>query len=192
MFIYEGKKKINDSEIVEAFNIVFESAQLPVEKPDVQVWKDSSGIHALIVELISLIGRQIEYCVGCLSCQSTGQCVIEDDANLIAEKMLKADVVCYATPIYYYEMSGQMKTLLDRMNPLFSADYKFRDIYMLSTAADDGPHVADRAVNGLEGWIECFAKAELAGSLFAGGVTGPGEIANHPALAKAYDMGKNI
>lgn len=50
MFIYEGKKKINDSEIVEAFNIVFESAQLPVEKPDVQVWKDSSGIHALIGE----------------------------------------------------------------------------------------------------------------------------------------------
>lgn len=144
------------------------------------------------VELISLIGRQIEYCVGCLSCQRTGQCVIEDDANLIAEKMLKADVVCYATPIYYYEMSGQMKTLLDRMNPLFSADYKFRDVYMLSTAADDGPHVADRAVNGLEGWIECFAKAELAGSLFAGGVTGPGEISNHPALVKAYDMGKNI
>lgn len=144
------------------------------------------------VELISLIGRQIEYCVGCLSCQRTGQCVIEDDANLIAEKMLKADVVCYATPIYYYEMAGQMKTLLDRMNPLFSADYKFRDVYMLSTAADDGPHVADRAVNGLEGWIECFAKAELAGSLFAGGVTGPGEIANHPAFAKAYDMGKNI
>lgn len=144
------------------------------------------------VEFISLIGRQIEYCVGCLSCQRTGQCVIEDDANLIAEKMLEADVVCYATPIYYYEMAGQMKTLLDRMNPLFSADYKFRDVYMLSTAADDGPHVADRAVNGLEGWIECFAKAELAGSLFAGGVTGPGEITNHPALAKAYDMGKNI
>lgn len=144
------------------------------------------------VELLSLIGRQIEYCVGCLSCQGTGQCVIEDDANLIAEKMLEADVVCYATPIYYYEMAGQMKTLLDRMNPLFSADYKFRDVYMLSTAADDGPHVADRAVNGLEGWIECFAKAELAGSLFAGGVTGPGEITNHPALAKAYDMGKNI
>ena len=37
------------------------------------------------VEFISLIGRQIEYCVGCLSCQRTGQCVIEDDANLIAE-----------------------------------------------------------------------------------------------------------
>ena len=127
-----------------------------------------------------------------VSCQRTGQCVIEDDANLIAEKMLNADVICYATPIYYYEMAGQMKTLLDRMNPLFSADYKFRDVYMLSTAADDGPHVSDRAVNGLEGWIACFAKAELAGSLFAGGVTGPGEITNHPALAKAYDMGKNI
>ena len=144
------------------------------------------------VELISLIGRQIEYCVGCLSCQRTGHCVIDDDANLIAEKMLNADIVCYATPIYYYEMAGQMKTLLDRMNPLFGADYKFRDVYLLSTAADDGAHVADRAISGLGGWIDCFQKARLAGTVFAGGVTAPGEIANHPSLAKAYEMGKNI
>ena len=144
------------------------------------------------VELISLIGRQIEYCVGCLSCQRTGHCVIDDDANLIAEKMLNADVVCYATPIYYYEMAGQMKTLLDRMNPLFGADYKFRDVYLLSTAADDGAHVADRAISGLGGWIDCFQKARLAGTVFAGGGTAPGEIANHPSLGKAYEMGKNI
>lgn len=48
MFIYEGKKKISDAEIVEVFNIVFESVQIPAEKPDVQVWKDSTGVHALI------------------------------------------------------------------------------------------------------------------------------------------------
>ena len=43
----------------------------------------------------------------------------------------------FVTPIYYYEMSGQMKTLLDRLNPLYPSDYKFRNVYMLSVAADD-------------------------------------------------------
>ena len=44
----------------------------------------------------------------------------------------------------------------------------------------------------MNGWIECFPKARLAGSVFAGGVTAPGEIDNHPSLKKAYEMGKNI
>ena len=50
--------------------------------------------------------------------------------------MLTADVIVFATPIYYYEMSGQMKVLLDRANPLYESDYQFRDVYLLATAAD--------------------------------------------------------
>ncbi len=48
-----------------------------------------------------------------------------------------------------------------------------------------------RAVSGLEGWIECFDEARLAGSVFMGGVTDPGENPQHPALEAAYRMGKN-
>lgn len=115
-----------------------------------------------------------------------------DDADIIAQKMLHADVLVFATPIYYYEMCGQMKTMLDRSNPLFSADYAFRDIYFLSAAADDEPDTADRAVSGLEGWIACFEKARLAGTVFAGGVTAVGEIQDHPALQQACDMGRGV
>lgn len=144
------------------------------------------------VEKISLYGKTIGFCTGCLACQKTGCCVIPDDADMIAQRMLTADVLVFATPIYYYEMSGQLKTMLDRANPLFSADYDFRDIYFLSAAAEDAEGVDARAISGLEGWIECFSKARLAGTVFAGGVTGPGEIEGHPALAKAYDMGRAV
>ena len=106
--------------------------------------------------------------------------------------MHDADVLAFATPIYYYEMSGQMKTLLDRANPLFGGDYKFTDIYILTSAAENEPEVPARAISGLEGWIECFDRARLAGSVFAGGVTAPGEIKDHPSLEAAYDMGRNI
>lgn len=58
--------------------------------------------------------------------------------------VLKADVVVWATPIYYYEMSGQMKTLIDRLNPMYSKDYKFRDVYLLATAAEEGDEVFEK------------------------------------------------
>lgn len=143
-------------------------------------------------EKISLYDKAIGFCKGCLACQKTGRCVIHDDADMIAQKMLTADVLVFATPIYYYEMSGQMKTMLDRANPLFPADYAFRDIYLLSTAAEDEEGVDARAISGLEGWIECFPKARLAGTVFAGGVNGVGEIDGHSALTKAYEMGKAV
>lgn len=144
------------------------------------------------VELIMLHDKEIKFCIGCLSCQKTGKCVIKDDAPAIVKKMHDADVLVFATPIYYYEMSGQLKTLLDRANPLYGGDYRFRDIYMLTTAAEDEKSTPERAVSGLEGWIECFDRARLSGCIFAGGVTAPDEIKGHPSLKAAYEMGSNI
>ena len=90
------------------------------------------------VEKIALAGKNIQFCKGCLACQKLGRCVISDDVNDIMDKVLEADVVCWATPIYYYEMSGQMKTLIDRMNAMYPKGYRFRDVYLLSTATEGG------------------------------------------------------
>lgn len=144
------------------------------------------------VEKVSLKGKNIAFCKGCLACQKTGKCVIKDDAPEIVEKIRNADTIVFATPIYYYEMSGQMKTLLDRSNPLFTSEYSFRDIYLLSTAAENEENTPKRAISGLEGWIECFEKSSFKGSVFAGGVTEAGEIEGHPALEEAYLLGKSI
>lgn len=105
--------------------------------------------------------------------------------------MLAADVVAWATPIYYYEMSGQMKTLIDRLNSMYSKDYAFRDIYFLATAAEDEAHVPERAIAGLTGWIDCYEKAALKGTVFCGGVNDAGDIAGNAKLQEAYEMGKH-
>jgi multimeric flavodoxin WrbA len=145
------------------------------------------------VECVSLKGKTIQFCKGCLACQKTQKCVLNDDADAIAEKTLAADTLVFVTPIYYYEMSGQMKTLLDRLNPLYPSDYQFRNVYMMSVAAEDDPHVPDRAVSGLRGWIECFEKASFAGSLFCGGINDPGEAAGRTdAQEKACAFGRRL
>ena len=144
------------------------------------------------VEIVSLKGKKISFCTGCFGCQKIGRCVINDDANEITEKILEAEVVVWATPIYYYEMSGQMKTTIDRANSLFSRDYKFRDVYFLATAAEDEEDVDEKAAAGLQGWVDCFEKAEFKGKVFAGGVNDCGEIEGHKALTEAYEMGKRL
>lgn len=145
------------------------------------------------VEFVSLIGKKIDFCIGCLSCQLTQECVIKDDANKIAEKVKNADVVVYATPVYYYEMSGQMKTLIDRMNCLFPSDYKFRDVYLLAASAEDEESAMDGAVKGVQGWVDCFEKANLAGVIRGTGLTETGEAKkDEEILKKAYEMGKGV
>ena len=145
------------------------------------------------VELISLRSKELRFCMGCFACQKSGKCVIKDDMQEIVPKMNDAEVLVFATPIYYYEMSGQMKTLLDRGNPLFTSDYQFRDVYFLASAAEEEEFVPQRAINGLEGWIECFPKASLAGTVFGGGVTETGEMKNHPEkLQAAYELGRSL
>ena len=145
------------------------------------------------VEQISLKGKDIRFCIGCLSCQKTQKCVLKDDAIWITEKVKNADTLVFVTPIYYYEMSGQMKTLLDRMNSLYPSDYRFRKIYLLTTAAEDESYVPEKAVSGLQGWVDCFEKAELAGSLFLGRINNPGEaLERKDALNDAYEFGKAL
>jgi multimeric flavodoxin WrbA len=142
------------------------------------------------VEVISLADKEINFCKGCLSCVKTLRCFMRDDADAIRAKMREADVIVWATPIYYYSVSGQMKTMIDRTNPLYGDDYKFRDIYLLATAAEDEPETVNGARTTLQGWIDCFEKTALKGEVFAGGVTMPKDIKGHVALQEAYEMGK--
>ena len=145
------------------------------------------------VEKVCLYDKTINFCKGCLACQKTQRCVIHDDANAIVQKIKETDVLAFATPVYYYEMCGQMKTMLDRTNPLFPSDYAFRDIYLLASVADAEESAVDGAVNGLKGWIACFEKAKLKGVIRGVGAANPEDIRKMSSrLEEARTMGKNV
>ena len=144
------------------------------------------------VEFVSLQDKEIKFCKGCLACHKLGECVIKDDSNDIVKKMKNADVIAFATPIYYYELSGQLKTLLDRGNPMYGSDYKFREVYFLATAADTNPHASDIAIHSIKGWIECFPNAQLKDVVIASGVVAPKDVLKTSALKNAYKVGKEV
>ena len=143
------------------------------------------------VEKISLAEKKIAFCKGCMACQKLKHCAIQDDAIEITKKMLHADVIVFATPVYYFSMSGQLKTLLDRANSLYACDYAFREVYLLATAAENYPAAMNGTVKGIQGWIDCFDKVKLCGVVRGYGVNDPGTISNNQrAMKKAYALGK--
>lgn len=145
------------------------------------------------VEFLSLKGKDIKFCIGCLACQKTGKCVQKDDMAEMIAKVQNADVLIFTTPIYYYEMSGQLKTFLDRCNPLYGQDNKFKDVYLITSSYDDAKNASDIAANGLGGWVACFEQSRLAGVLAGGGLNEPKDAtANEDLLHKAYELGKNV
>ena len=107
--------------------------------------------------------------------------------------MKNADVIVWATPVYYYEMSGQMKTLIDRANSIFATGHKFSEIYVITTSVDTSDNVVQTVINGVNGWIACFDNVKLCGYVNGAGLEAPNDAKNNEKLLqKAYKMGKNI
>ena len=85
-------------------------------------------------ELITLYDKDISYCVGCDSCKSSGKCVIDDDMQLISQKVRDADGVVMGSPVYFGDMTGLAKTFIDRLRPLRNNhDFKFKVCGAVST-----------------------------------------------------------
>ena len=131
---------------------------------------------------------------GCLACQKLGHCVIQDGASAVLDQVRESDVLVFAAPIYYYAICGQLKTFLDRMNPIFSTGHSFRSVYLLAAAADLDASAMDGAVKELEGWVSCFDGAELSGVVRGTGAEGVGESqhSNPGALQQAYQQGRAL
>ena len=106
------------------------------------------------VEMIRLQGMSIKPCRGCGGCDKSGTCVIKDDMEELYEKVDQADRLILASPIYFYTVSAQLKTFMDRMQARWSRKYNLgeefrkgegRKGYLLATAATKGERIFDCA-----------------------------------------------
>lgn len=144
------------------------------------------------VKFISVRDIGLKFCTGCLYCQSHDKCVLNDAMNSLYPEFENADVLVFATPVYYYSVSGQLKTFLDRLNPLYPRKNKFKEVYLLVTAADDDENAINGSVSDVKGWVDCFDGVEFKGVLRGVGVYGKDEILKTDYPDKAYEAGKNV
>lgn len=109
----------------------------------------------------------------------------------IIDKMLAADVIVMATPVYFYNMNGQMKTLIDRTVPRYE-DISGKEFYFIVAAADDNVANMQRTIEGFRGYLDCLPGAIEKGVIYGVGAWQVGEIKNSPAMEQAYSAGKNV
>lgn len=144
------------------------------------------------VEVIRLRDYNLKYCIGCYACKNSGQCFQNDGMNEISQKLLKADVIVFATPVYYYSMSGQLKVFIDRLVPIYT---KIRaDIYLIASQWDTSEEIMENTFNSIRGCTQdCFENCEEKGVIYGVGLEKVGDASKHPSLlAESYNMGKNV
>lgn len=161
-----------------AKNILILSASLRASSNSealANAFADGARAAGHAVEVISLRGKNIAFCRGCLACQTLGRCVIDDDAVAITEKMQHADVIVFATPIYYYEMSGHRIKPHRRyaiMNSTLTLTQEWDKTFPQNDAVD---HCKVTFHNrfGIELAADLYKPKNAAGKLAAVAVSGP-------------------
>jgi len=147
---------------------------------------ESIGAEA---EKIFLKEKKIEYCCACETCYTNGGvCVYKDDMAEILEKMLQADVIVMASPVYFYTINAQMKTLIDRCVSHYE-EMTGKDFYLFVTAADEYEEALERSIDCFRGFLD-YAKEK--GVILGAGLNHKGDAKGSIYEEKAYEMGKNI
>lgn len=143
-------------------------------------------------EKLRIAELNIGYCSACYACKKIGHCVKQDDMALVIEKMKAADVIVLATPVYFYTMNAQLKTVIDRtLGGAQTPGLENKEFYLIATAAD-GKAAMERTIDGLRGYLECLPGAQEKGVIYGAGAWQLGDIKQNPAMREAYEMGKNL
>lgn len=143
-------------------------------------------------EKIYVAGKKVSYCIGCGVCRKNGgTCVHEDDAAEILEKMITADVIVLASPVYFYSMDAQLKTLIDRTYSRFT-EMRDKDIYLILTGAAPDKSYMDTAIASLRGFVRCLPDAQEKGVIYGVGVVEAEDIEKTDAAWEAYEMGRAV
>ena len=143
-------------------------------------------------EKISLREKQINYCKGCGTCfKRTTGCSQEDDMSEVLEKMIAADVIVMATPVYFYTMCGQMKTLIDRTCARYT-EITNKEFYFIVTAADGNKEAMGRTIEEFRGFTFCLDGAEEKGIIYGVGAWNKGDIKKSAAIKQAFEIGKTV
>ena len=105
--------------------------------------------------------------------------------------MIDADVIVLASPVYFYSIDAQLKTVIDRTVARWT-EVKNKEFYYIVTCADEERESQERTLECFRGYADCVEGAVEKGVIYGTGVYQPGEVKGKAALIQAYEMGKAI
>ena len=144
------------------------------------------------VEKIRVSEKKIDFCHGCYYCQkSGGVCAIKDDMADLLQKIIDADVIVLASPVYFYSIDAQLKTVIDRTVARWT-EVRDKEFYYIATSADEDKEAQERTIECFRGYADCVEDAMEKGVIYATGVYQKGEILGTPYMKQAYEIGLSV
>ena len=181
-----GRPKGNTAQLVDAFARGAEEAGHSVEK-------------------VSLLKTEVKGCLGCNACRYGKPCVQKDGFNELAPKIKQADLIVFASPLYFWTISSKLKAFIERFYCIAEEDpeppygryekYPVKDSALLMTSADDFFWTFEQAVSYYQFAIVNYIGFHDRGMVLAGGcgdTNGQPQIDKTGHLQEAYEFGKNI
>jgi multimeric flavodoxin WrbA len=155
------------------------------------------------VERLRLTDYNIIPCKECLACFKDGNCIILDDMAKIYPKLLEADIIILASPIFFYGVTAWAKALIDRCQALWARKYQLKDPsfgkegrkrkgFFVSVGGTKGQKTFEGAILTAKYFFDVL-NAEYAGELVLREVDAKGDVLKHPeALQQAFEVGRKL
>ena len=144
------------------------------------------------VEKIRVAAKKIAPCSGCYYCRDHGgECARRDDMAEVLQKMIDADVLVLASPVYFYSIDAQLKAVIDRTVARW-LEVKNKEFYYIATMADEACQSADTTLACFRGYADCVEGAVEKGVIIGSGIYEPGTVKDTPFMKQTYEMGKSV
>lgn len=157
------------------------------------------------VERVSLLKTEVKGCLGCNACRYGKPCVQKDGFNDLVPKIKRADLIVFASPLYFWTISSKLKAFIERFYCIAEEDpnppygryekYPIKDSALLMTSADDFFWTFNQAVAYYQFAVVNYIGFHDRGMVLAGGcgdTNGKPQIDKTGHLQEAYEFGKNI
>jgi len=143
-------------------------------------------------EKIALATLHMEFCTGCGLCTNPNKkCHIKDDLAPIYKKLIAADIIVLASPVYLGSMCGQMKTFIDRLCAVYS-HINYKQFYFIVSMGAQDKKAADLVLREFRAALACFEGSEEVGVIVGKGVEEVGDVLMAKEYKDAFKLGKNV
>jgi len=144
------------------------------------------------IEKMYFKDKKIKYCTGCGTCLNGEKpCPQKDDMPEVLDKMAAADVIVLATPVYFYTMCAQMKTIIDRCCSRYN-EIANKEFYFIVAAANPNKDAMERTIEGFRAFTSCLSKPQEKGIIYGVGALATGDIRKSETMEQAYEMGEKV
>lgn len=145
------------------------------------------------VDVISVSDYRVNPCIGCNTCfaREGHECFQKDDMPQVYEKLKAADVLVIASPVYFYDVSAQLKALIDRLHTPMRNEFKIKKLALILVGAATLPEMFD-AIKVQYQLVLNYFKLEDAGTVLVRGAKEKGDVENTDGLEASYQLGTTI